>query len=233
MSLSFPSSAQPTAIQGNDLMVQSLPIGNLSLSDVETKFDLKETQDETFFPEWHQDLPELTQSERQDLDQIKRNFLYLNKSPLAEVAVKMVVLAPLLSMAGFYQPPFRFATEAPVQITAEDDGQLFRGRIDVLVLQERFWILTVESKEAGFSLKQAIAQALAYMIGTPHPELSAFGLVTNGSEFRFIKLKQHGAPQYGLSDLFTLQRQQNDLYTVLRILKRVGQASILEFGDRS
>ncbi|WP_242050527.1 hypothetical protein [Oculatella sp. FACHB-28] len=86
-------------------MVQSLPIGNLSLSDVETKFDLKETQDETFFPEWHQDLPELTQSERQDLDQVKRNFLYQNKSPLAEVAVKMVVLAPLLSMAGFYQPP--------------------------------------------------------------------------------------------------------------------------------
>jgi hypothetical protein len=214
-------------------MVQSLPISNLSLSDVETKFDLKETQDETFFLEWHQDLPELTESERQNLDQIKRNFLYLNKSPLAEVAVKMVVLSPLLSMAGFYQPPFRFVTEAPVQITAEDDGQLFCGRIDVLVLQERFWILTVESKEAGFSLKQAIAQALAYMMGTPHPELSAFGLATNGSEFRFIKLEQQGAPQYGLSDLFTLQRQQNDLYSVLQILKRLGQTSISGFSDRS
>ncbi|NJL40777.1 MAG: restriction endonuclease subunit R [Leptolyngbyaceae cyanobacterium RM2_2_4] len=208
-------------------MVQSLPISNLSLYDVEAKFDLKEVHDEAFFSEWYQHLPELTESERQDLDQIKRNFLYLNESPLAEVAVKMVVLSPLLSMAGFYQPPFRFSTEASVQIVAEDDGQLFRGRIDVLVLQERFWILTVESKEAGFSLKQAIAQALAYMMGTPYPERPAFGLVTNGSEFRFIKLEQHDVPQYGFSDLFTLQRRQNELYSVLQIIKHLGQTSIL------
>jgi hypothetical protein len=213
-------------------MVQSLPISNLSLYDVEAKFDLKETQDEGFFPEWHQNLPELTESERQALDQIKHSFLYLNKSPLAEVAVKMVVLSPLLSMAGFYQPPFRFTTEASVQIVSEDDGQLFRGRIDALVLQERFWILTVESKEAGFSLKQAIAQALAYMMGTPYPERPAYGLVTNGSEFRFVKLEQREVPQYSFSDLFTLQRRQNDLYNVLQILKRLGQASISEFSDR-
>jgi hypothetical protein len=214
-------------------MVQSLPISNLSLYDIKAKFDLKETQDETFFAEWYQDLPELTEAERQTLDQIKHSFLYLNKSPLAEVAVKMVILSPLLSMAGFYQPPFRFATEASVQIVAEDDGQLFRGRIDVLVLQERFWILTVESKEAGFSLKQAIAQGLAYMMGTPYPERPAYGLVTNGSEFRFIKLEQRDLPQYGFSDLFTLQRRQNELYSVLQIIKHLGQISILEFGDRA
>jgi len=34
--------------------------------------------------------------------------------------------------------------------------QVLRGRIDVLVLQNRFWVLVVESKEAGFSLKEAI-----------------------------------------------------------------------------
>ncbi|NJN59361.1 MAG: restriction endonuclease subunit R [Leptolyngbyaceae cyanobacterium SL_5_9] len=208
-------------------MIQSLPISNLSLYDVEAKFDLKETQDEAFFAEWYQDLLELTEAERQNLDQIKHSFLYLNKSPLAEVAVKMVVLSPLLSMAGFYQPPFRFSTEASVQIVAEDDGQLFRGRIDVLVLQERFWMLTVESKEAGFSLKQAIAQGLAYMMGTPYPERPAFGFATNGSEFRFIKLEQRNVPQYGFSDLFTLQRRQNELYSVLQIIKRLGQTLTL------
>jgi hypothetical protein len=204
-------------------MVQSLPISNLNLYDVEAKFDLKETQDEGFFSEWHQNLPELTESERQALDQIKHSFLYLNESPLAEVAVKMVVLSPLLSMAGFYQPPFRFTTEASVQIVAEDDGQLFRGRIDALVLQERFWILTVESKEAGFSLKQAIAQALAYMMGTPYPERPAYGLATNGSHFIFLKLTQQETHQYALSDEFSLMKRSNDLHQVLRIVKHLGK----------
>ncbi|MBD1999555.1 restriction endonuclease subunit R [Leptolyngbya sp. FACHB-541] len=207
-------------------MVQSLPISNLSLYDIKAKFDLREAQDESFFPEWYQELPELTESEQQALDQIKRNFLYLNESPLAEVAVKMVVLSPLLSMAGFYQSPFRFSTEASVQITAEDDGQLFRGRIDVLVLQERFWILTVESKEAGFSLKQAIAQALAYMTGNPYPERPVFGLVTNGSHFIFLKLTQREIPQYALSDEFSLMKRSNDLYHVLKILKHLGKSLV-------
>ena len=84
-------------------------------------------------------------------------------------------------------------------------------------------MLVVESKEAGFSLKAAIAQALAYMVANPHPDKPAFGFVTNGSEFRFIKLVQQGIPQYALSDLFTLQRRDNDLHQVLRILKHIGQ----------
>jgi hypothetical protein len=47
--------------------------------------------------------------------------------------------------------------------------------------------------------------------------------VTNGSEFRFIKLEVQQPPQYGLSDLLTLQRRENDLYGVLGVLRRVGR----------
>lgn len=142
---------------------------------------------------------------------------------MSEEVVKLVVLSPLLAMAGFYGPPFRIRTEVPVQIALEDEGKLVRGRIDVLVLQERFWVLVVESKEAGFSLKEAIAQALAYMAADPHPDQPTFGFVTNGSEFRFLKLMKRDNPQYAFSDSFTLQRRDNDLYQVLRILKRIGE----------
>jgi len=69
----------------------------------------------------------------------------------------------------------------------------------VLVLQNRFWVLVVESKEAGFSLKEAISQALAYMIGNPYPDGPSFGLTTNGSEFRFLKLVKQETPRYALS----------------------------------
>jgi Type I restriction enzyme R protein N terminus (HSDR_N) len=203
-------------------MIQAIPVSDLSWADVEEKFGLRETEDESFFLEWQQDLPEISDTERQALDQIKASFLYLRKYPMSEEAVKLVMLSPLLSMAGFYNPPFRMKTEAPIQIALEDEGEVVRGRIDILILQERFWVVVVESKEAGFSLKDAIAQALTYMMATPHPQQPAYGLVTNGSEFRFIKLTAQQPPQYGLSDLLTLQRRTNDLYGVLAILKQIG-----------
>lgn len=93
----------------------------------------------------------------------------------------------------------------------------------MLVLQERFWVLVVESKEAGFSLKQAIAQALVYMAASPHPEKPALGLTTNGSHFIFLKLIRQEISQYALSDEFSLLRRGNDLYSVLGVLKRIGE----------
>ncbi|MCY7286295.1 MAG: type I restriction enzyme HsdR N-terminal domain-containing protein [Cyanobacteria bacterium CAN_BIN43] len=203
-------------------MVQSIPVSDLTLADVEDKFGLRCVEDDSFFLEWQQDSPEISDVERQALDQIKSSFLYLSKYSMSEEAVKLVMISPLLSMAGFYNPPFRIKTEAPIQIALEDEGKLVRGRIDILVLQERFWVVVVESKEAGFSLKDAIAQALSHMMATPHPHQPAYGLATNGSEFRFIKLTAQQSPQYGLSDLLTLQRRENDLYGVLRVLRRVG-----------
>lgn len=199
-------------------MLQTLQASDLSLNDVETKFGLKECRDLSFFPECQENLSTLTAEERQALDQIKASFLYLSKWPTTEEVVKLVVLSPLLSMAGFYSPPFRIRSEASIQLSLEEEGKEVRGRIDVLVLQDQLWVLVVESKEASFSLKAAIPQCLAYMMAAPDLSRPAFGLVTNGSEFRFLKLV-HGQTLYGLSELLTLQRQDNDLYAVLAILR--------------
>ncbi len=202
-------------------MVQAIQASDLTLHDVKVKFVLQETPDEFFFREWQDNLPELTDGEREKLDKIKRDFLYLSEYPMTEEVVKLVVLSPLLSIGGFYEPPFRIRAEAPVQIALEDKGELLKGRIDVLVLQDKLWVLVVESKEAGFSLQQAIAQALAYMVTTQTPESSAYGFATNGSEFIFIKLSLQPTPQYAFSDLFTLRRRQNELYLVGSILKKI------------
>jgi hypothetical protein len=79
----------------------------------------------------------------------------------------------------------------------------------------------VEAKEKGFSLENAIAQALTYMMTAPNPEQPVYGFATNGSEFIFLKTVQNPTPQYALSDLFTLRRQHNELYAVLQILKAI------------
>lgn len=202
-------------------MVSTIQAKELTLHDVKEKFGLKQAEDEQFFREWLDNLPEITDLEQSSLDQVKANYLYLDEYPMPENLVKMVVLSPLLALAGFYRTPFHVTTEASVRIAAEDEGEIIQERIDILVLQKQFWVLVIESKQAGFSLKLGIPQALAYMMANPNPDQPTFGLVTNGSNFRFIKLIKQDTPHYALSDEFTLDRG-NDLYNVLRILKRLG-----------
>ena len=204
-------------------MVQTIPAQDITINDLKTKFNLQQTNERQFFREWQDKLPEVSESEKQLLERIKTNFLNLIEyPPMLENAVKMVVLSPLLDLAGFYQRPLRISTEKQVEIISEDEGTIIKGKIDVLVLQEQLWILVIEAKKAQFSLEPGIPQALAYMLDNPHPEKPIFGLVTNGSNFIFIKLIKQERSLYALSDEFTLRRA-NDLYIVLRILKQLGK----------
>lgn len=203
-------------------MVQTIPAQDITINDLKIKFNLQHTDERQFFREWQDNLPEVSESEKQSLERIKTNFLNLIEyPPMLENAVKMVVLSPLLDLAGFYQRPLRISTEKQVEIVSEDEGTIIKGKIDVLVLQEQLWILVIEAKKAQFSLEPGIPQALAYMLDHPHPEKPIFGLVTNGSNFIFIKLIKQERLLYALSDEFTLRRA-NDLYIVLKILKQFG-----------
>ncbi|BAZ03816.1 restriction endonuclease subunit R [Calothrix sp. NIES-3974] len=205
-------------------MVRTIAARNVKLYDLKVKFGLQRVHDESFFREWLDNLPELTDVEKQALDRLQRNYLYLLEYPVMESIVKlsnkMVVLSPLLDLAGFYEPPFRVDGETNVQVSAEDEGEVIQGSIDVLVIQEQFWVTVIEAKNSEFSLTKAIPQALAYMLASPNPERPLFGAVLNGSEFLFIKLVRGEVPQYGLSDVFSLLNRGNDLYPVLRIFKQ-------------
>jgi hypothetical protein len=205
-------------------MVQFIQAQNVSIAYLEKRFGLQRVNDENFFTEWWETLPEITNLEKQYLDRIRENFLRLIKRPpILENAVKMVVLSPLLDLAGFYQEPFLFATEESIELAIEDEGEIIRGRIDALVIQEQFWLLIIESKRASFSLLEAIPQALTYMLASPHPEKPIFGCVTSGEDFQFIKLIKQDIPTYDLSDKFTLSKRENELYQVLKILKKIGK----------
>jgi hypothetical protein len=69
---------------------------------------------------------------------------------------------------------------------------VIKGAIDVLVLLEQLWGLVIESKMSDFSLTKALPQALSYMLSSPNRP--CFGLITNGSDFVFIKLDQTEQP---------------------------------------
>jgi hypothetical protein len=209
-------------------MTQLIQANELTLSQVEDRFNLRQVLDNpTFFHEWQDNLPELNSWEMQTLDRVKTEFLYLNKYPMLEDLVKMVVLSPLLSLAGFYRPPLRPVLEKRVDVTLQDGERTVWGRIDILLLQRQVWVALIESKQAGFSLKDATAQALFYMMANPNTEQPTFGLVTNGSHFIFIKLVQSDPSQYGFSSEFSLYRSENELYSVLKVLKRFAELAAM------
>lgn len=205
-------------------MVQFIQAQNIGIAYLEAKFSLKQTNNEAFFPEWLENLPEISDLEKQYLDKVKLHFLRLAKyPPLSEETVKLVVLSPLLSLAGFYDEPFFIRSESSIEISVENEDEVIRGKIDVLVIQQQLWLLVIESKRTTFSLLEAIPQALTYMLANPHPTKPLFGLVMNGSDFIFIKFSQINQAQYALSDQFTLLKRENELYQVFRILKKLSQ----------
>ncbi len=203
-------------------MVETITAQTIELHDLIENFGLQRIEDEQFFREWQDNLPELSDLEKQALDDVKRDYFHLAEYPMLEPIVKMVVLSPLLKLAGFYRPPFYLSAEKEVRIAFEDEGVIITGRLDILVFTPEFWILVVESKRAKLSLETGIPQALAYMLGNPNPDQTAFGFITNGSEFRFLKLTREDKPKYAMSYLFSLDRG-DDIYTVLQVLKRLAQ----------
>ena len=192
----------------------------LKLHDLKTRFKLQKSEAADFFLEWRDQSVVLTESERGVLDRLKRNYLYLLEYPVMESIVKIVVLSPILDLAGFYEPPIRVEGEASIQVSAEDKGEIIQGSIDVLVVQEMLWVTVIEAKNSEFSITKAIPQTLAYMLSNPRVHRPCFGLVVNGSEFLFLKLQiTNGIPKYATSNLFSMLNEGNDLDRVLQILK--------------
>ena len=135
----------------------------------------------------------------------------------------MVVLSPLLDLADFYLSPFHVKSEKSVEVTAEDEGVIVKGQIDVLILFEQLVVIVIESKQAAFSVEVGKAQLLAYMLAISNTDKPIYGLITNGGSFIFVKLVKQDTPKSALSRLFYIFNPGNELYTVLRVLKRLGK----------
>jgi hypothetical protein len=192
-----------------------------TLNDLQRRLGLVQATNDDFFSEWTDDLPSLTAQEQASLDRLKRRYDYHRSDGLLlEGTINLVVTAPLLELLGFIDPPFRLKSPYGITLELEEPEETIRGFIDVLVLQERLWILTIESKRTSISVPAAFPQLMAYMAANPNRQLPNYGMATNGDEFVFLKLGT--GVEYDTSRSFSLFPRRHELGQVARILKALG-----------
>ncbi len=205
-------------------MTQTLQAKDIDLRYLIENFGIQLVLDDQFFREWQEDLPEITELDKQLLDKVKSGYLnLLNYPPLLEDVVRMAIVDPILFIGDFYLTPFYVKSEESIDIAVPNEDVVIKGRIDTLVLKDQLWVMIIESKKASFSIEEGLAQILAYMLGNPYADKPRFGMIATGSEFIFVKLLKEEPPRYALSKGFLMRNPGNELYDVLRILKRLTQ----------
>lgn len=184
-----------------------------NLNEAHTKLGVLPSPDANFFMEWRDDLPALTDPEKTRLDHLKQRYLYYADSgAVTEGTVNLILLAPLLETLGLIDPPYQVRGEKYVRFEIEDGETLLDGLIDAQLIQERLWLMVIESKRYGFSVRQTLAQTLAYMVSSPTSPV--FALITTGEDYLFVKLNCDTL-HYALSDKFTLSTVEgNELHAV-------------------
>ncbi len=191
-----------------------------NLQEAHRRLDLHPIADPDFFSEWQGFLPPRSSLECEALDRLKTRYLsYAECGSITEGTVNFIMLSPLLELLGLLDSPFELRSEKYVRFEIEDGATQLEGLMDAVVLRDKLWLVVIESKRYGFSVRQAIAQTLTYMMALPSDTNSiGFGLVTTGEDFLFIKLDRVSR-QYALSDQFTLSTiQDNQLVRVVQIL---------------
>ncbi|NJR21545.1 MAG: restriction endonuclease subunit R [Richelia sp. CSU_2_1] len=205
-------------------MVQKLAAKDINLRYLIDNYGLQLVRNPEFFQEWQENLPEVTDIDKQLLDRVKEIYYNLLQSPpVLENAVQLTIISPILFVAGLFEPPFQFKAEKSIAIQEEDEGRIIEGRIDILIMKDNLWVTVIESKQLSFSTDEALDQLLTYMLADPNPETPTFGMISTGANFTFVKLVRGETSQYALSPEFVMRNPGNDLYRVLQILKRLSQ----------
>ncbi|NEQ85389.1 MAG: restriction endonuclease subunit R [Moorea sp. SIO2I5] len=225
--------------------MKTLNPSNLSLEDVHRLLNLEENYDGSFTPLLS--LEPLKDVEKQELVQIKNDFRpYLRSGKVSEAMqrglggspherlhqegqVKLVVIAPLLRLAGFYHYPITISVEEGIaEIDSEDEETRITGRLDILAINNQqpkpannyFWVLVIETKNSLADVTAGLPQLLTYAYKSLEHQKSVWGLVTNGLRYQFVYRQQETSPTYQLMPLLNLMESESCIQ-LLKVLKAI------------
>jgi len=203
-------------------MVKTIQSQEVTLPDLTENIGLQLVRDEQFFREWQDNLPEISDVEKELLDRVQEGYFnLLEHPPLLEDIVRMAIVDPILFIGKFFLYPYNIRSEKSINLELADKEIIIKGRIDVLIMKEQLWLMIIESKRAEFSIEAGMAQLLTYLLANPDKSRPNYGLIVTGGSFIFVKLVKTEIPQYATSKLFAIRNPGNELFDVLRILKRL------------
>ncbi len=98
-------------------MVQTIQSQELTLRYLIDNFGLQLVRDEQFFREWQDDLPEISDLEKELLNQVQEGYFnLLQNPPFLEDIVRMAIVGPILFIGNFFLYPYHIRSEKSINL---------------------------------------------------------------------------------------------------------------------
>lgn len=203
----------------------------LTLNDIHRLFGFQSQYDGSFSSLLS--LQVISETEEKELIKIRDNFRhYLVEESALEGQIKMVAVAPLLRLAGFYDYPLQLKLETNIaQIELENQGDTITGKLDIIAINKAkeiergvyFWILVIESKRSSINAVAGIPQLLTYAYTSLAHQSSVWGLATNGMHYQFVYIQRGNYPTYLYLPMLSLLESEsaNKLLQVLQAISKL------------
>jgi hypothetical protein len=176
-------------------------------------------------------LEPVTEFECQEIEQIRLDFqAYWQAGRVLESQIQLLVLGPLLRLAGFYRAPINLTVEQAIaDVELVDEDVTITGRLDLLAAvrggDTPFWVLVVESKNSQLEALNGLPQLLTYAAEGLKLQESVWGLTTNGISYYFVQLQAGEVLGYQLLPELNLFDADRSLQ-LLQVLKAICGRSI-------
>ena len=211
-------------------MTTTLDASNLRLEDVQRLLKFEEQLNDSITSLLS--LNSLTEFEQQELSEIRNLFRsYYAGGKISEGQIKFLFLAPLMKLAGFYQPSIKITLEENIAgISIVDEDTNIKGRMDLLAVNKTqgktvttpFWILVLETKNSSANASEGLPQLLTYAYPSLDQQTSVWGLTTNGMDYQFVYIQQGNPPIYQLLPKLDITRPESSI-ELLQVLKAIRQ----------
>lgn len=200
----------------------TLQAKNLTLNEVHQLLDLQPSVQRVRFTDVL-NLPDLTEWK---MAKIRIDFqAYWQAGKVLEGQVQLLVLAPLLRLAGYYRSPVQLSLEQAIaEIMLDDEDTKITGRLDLLAARRDavtpLWVLVVESKNSQVDALNGLPQLLTYASQSLTSQESVWGLATKGFSYYFVRLISGETLSYQLLPELNLLDSDRAL-VLLQVLKGI------------
>ncbi|MEB3177438.1 MAG: restriction endonuclease subunit R [Nostocaceae cyanobacterium] len=212
-------------------MNENLEAKNLSLKEVHHILQFKRHLHSSF--NYLPTIEQITKIELKKLEEISLNFYeQYAEHHLSKEQIKLIVISPLMWMAGFYHPTIHILLQENIAVIKIKDENtiisIIKGQMDILSVSNGKnkaginpqWILLIETQNSSVNATDGLPQLLTYAYKSLEIQKYVWGLTTNGMDYQFVFLQQGTQPTYHLFPKLDITRPEHAV-RILKTLKAI------------